>query len=289
MRVERQVPSLWLWLTVIAIGFSVVAYFQIVLSKSKHYVFENFVENRFSEFISENPGTKKVIIIGNSLTRCGIPFKTEENNYNFSYFRIVRDGYNLTDFIPLLNHLIEFNPDLILIDPYLMYADFNVPPDSKMELFKYLLGIEKYSIKRIAYLRQNSIYDDRTYNRITGKKSSPDLKFSFLESNLKINEAKLTEISAFFDQLNSKMTKAAFFVLPRSEKLNVKIRESLFFDSLKSATATVSAKSNIPMISVFDELPDSLYLDHSHLNQRGRKFFSGFLFNRIDSILAAAP
>ncbi len=289
MSSQNMTPSLKIWLIALLIGIILAVLFHLNMPDSKYFTFEDYIKKQYQTFsMSADSSKRKVIIVGNSLTRCAVPYLQGNMQCDFNYFRIVRDGFNLTDFIPLITDLTKYHPDFIVIATDLMFSNFDPKPDTKFEYLRYISFDDKLKFRKVTYFRFNSSRDDEKFNKLTKRSIDLEAKMNFLEEYSKVEEDNIVKIKEFIDLLNKKNIGIIFLDLPRSESLSKKLSTSDIFVISDSTANQISRNKGIRRLTVVRELPDSLYLDFSHLNKQGRAIFSQLFFNKMDSLMAVA-
>jgi len=281
----NKIPSLKIWLTALVVGLSAIAAVQVSITKSKNYIFNDFIEKQYQKYLQSADSTKKkIIILGNSLTRFAIPYKYDGNIDNYSYFRIVNYGFNLTEYIPLLEALSEQKPDYIFIQTDILFINIDLPYEHKIDLLKYVVLDPKYTLEGTDYYKQNTESGDLAIRKMKQKNIDIKDKIEFLSDFQKYDSEKISMTISFLHRLKEQKINIVFFDIPHSSDLQGKLDNSLQYKEFNSIINQVASSVNASRLTTLSFLPDSLFLDHSHLNVTGRKLFSTTFFPKIDSI-----
>ena len=274
MNIKSGPPTFSVWLFVIVFASASLLFFHFRFMSKEHYIFYDFMPKRINAFFSQNEsGKKKVVVLGNSLAHCALPYKIQQENISFDYFRIYHGGVSLKTFMPVLEDLIKYEPDYIVIQSDLFMYGFD-KKEKKKDVIKYLLYSKAKAYNSISFVRDNSDIDDITvFQNQLVKIELPDHINNILLAS-KLRPEIVSAFNSFLEKIKEKHIQIILLDFPRSsaveEKLNTyeTIRENNRF------IEEVSKSSQVNHLSIIDNLPDSLYQDHSHFNQMGRKIFT---------------
>lgn len=284
MKEGQKIPSFKIWLIALVVGLSVISAVQFSITKSKNYIFNDFIAKKYQKYLqSADSSKKKIIIVGNSLTRFAIPYNPG-NGFSFSHFRIVNYGFNLTEYIPLLEALSEQKPDYIFIQTDVMFINIDLPPDHKIDLLKYIVLDPKYTLEGTDFYKQNTESGDLTMRAMKKKNIEIKDKIEFLADAQKYDKEKISLITSFLNKMKQKDIRIVFFDIPHSVDLQSILDSSKQHKEFNTIINQVASSVNAPRLTTLSFLPDSLFLDHSHLNVTGRDLFSSAFFRKIDSI-----
>lgn len=272
MNSSQTYPGLRIWIAVIAVAVFVIGCFEWLYVRHHHYVFYTETKNRISHFFEKPNQRKKVILIGNSLARHAIPFNLENYNPDFDFLRIQHSAFSFRDFLPVLDQLSAFDPDIIFIQTYLIYSNHS-ENEPRSNTLKYLLLPRSYTSNNLSYIKENTDSDDFAFQDQTPHYAS---EFEISTAS-RLTNADAEFFHTILRKMKSKKTKIHFINFPRKKKLNLTFN---YEKDLFPLTQNYQRP-----IDIFSELPDSLYIDRSHLNYQGRLTITPRLIFVADSLL----
>lgn len=285
MNFKSGSPSFSVWLFVIVFASAGLLYFHFNFMAKEHYIFNDFMTKKISTAFSNNKsGKRKVIVVGNSLTHCALPYKIQEENISFDYFRIYHGGVSLKSFMPVLEHLIQYEPDYIVIQSDLFMFGLDIK-EKKSDVIKYLVYSENAALNSISFVRDNSELDEMTVFKNPLEKVQLDKHIKSILYTSKLRPEIVSAFNLYLDKIKGKNIQIILLDLPRFKEVEDSLRTYSAIKENQNFIEEISKSSQVTHLSVLDDLPDSLYQDHSHFNKAGREVFTSAFINQIDSLV----
>jgi len=288
MNSKLKRPSFKIWIVVLVFSLIFISPLHYYFFSPGHYIFNDFIPKKLHTFFSGNDkGKKKVVVLGNSLTHCALPYQIETAGLSFDYFRIYHGGVSLMSFMPVLENLIQYEPEYIVIQSDLFMLGIDIR-ERKSQILKYLLSYNDEIRNSIQIIRENSELDEQIVFRTPLKKIRLEDHVNNIIRVSKLRPEIVAAFKSFLEKIKGKDIQIILLDLPRFKEVEDSLNTNVEIMENKRFIDEISKSPQVMHLSILSNLPDSLYQDHSHFNETGRKLFTSAFSTKMDSLVRAA-
>lgn len=309
----RQAVPITVWLATGALFLCVVLFAHLLPEAKTAEALEYFNINRLERFSSNSSHPLRVVVVGSSLSMCGLFFDEDmerlarEKGVPLEFIRFIKLDANLTDFVPLLEPILKAEPDIVFFEA----NHFVLGP----------LGADDRDMKRLRFFAPDTGGDDRTklrrffqaqFDRLkrkgpVKKKDNPNIPLSEKRVLLTLRQRQTQNDFEMLQEQRADRTGLRRFSVPDGYQA--------FFDALKQkhiacvmlelphppqweATFPREVVTGMPpLIKRYEEVygltylayPETLGLeyfkDFTHLNDRGRVLCSQWFVSALPGLV----
>jgi hypothetical protein len=264
--------------------------------------------NEKIDFIRNKDLSKiQYIVIGSSMALNNVDSETMVKHLGENYLNLASWGFKISDTKLFLENMIEYFPSLEAVIISTSFMDFssevrNITVDYRLvkNAVKFRLGILPYILSpELKYYYNNSktnhskknvknSYQNLVYDKYGG--AVLDIHADHIdperwEKNIldfEVSDEELTSLSKLIDFLDSKSIKTVVVLAPQREGLITENSVREIYREIEKISS-VTENSDAILVNSFaeDTWSDSLFVDYTHLNQRGAVLYSGIIAKTI--------
>ena len=267
----------WLCIGCLSLTIFLITYFVILVNPLPSQAFAEHNSARFSE---PKPEETRVILLGDSRMRYATYSESEISsilekrlNRPVNVLRIVNNWAVFDDFSPLIRDMIEFSPDLVVLQKEL-YTKARSPYAVKVFARKYWLWkIFGNGLWDPGSLDQNALQNEMSCSvlnkreTVEGRKKRAYKWFNFSASGRSQESLK-----HLFKQANDKDIPYVFLSIPITSHA-------------KAGLPSADTKAMPPVIAPNFIIDDQNFCDLVHMNPKGREQYSTWLVDTLVNLL----
>jgi hypothetical protein len=259
----------------------------------------NYNNPHYDLFNHERFSNKKnelhIVVLGNSLVRCGVPFysdfikKTDKNKLKIKFTRVTHSGMNSRVFTSLFDILSNNPPDILFIQSEYFYMDFSREKnmlDNYRKSVKAIYTNIKYILSRNNIKSENfsdtSCNNNKKYSIVKNHEYLLKNQYGRLSVELKNHEGNIL----LYKLINTLQKKSKIILLEmgRSKLANDYIGKKNQYQISKS----LETLKNTLQVEVW-RFPANLsldnYTDFAHMNAKGKTTFIHWFAKKLENTL----
>ena len=245
---------------------------------------------RFAQLGAEKPNKKRIVILGNSMTKYATNIDETTMTFdaidNFVVIRVVNNWANFSDFAPLTKELLALRPDLILMQADLLGRKRVLQRMSHNACLQSYLGWKMagrgdwnpLKIDQIELQTDQVDFDDQSDSRFKRREKSVT---EWQTIDLKSSNATLAR--TFVEEALSRNVPVAMLIPPVTERANALQQQSI--DVLTPTLTELEQAGAVILNYPGGTLTDDHFSDFVHMNELGRAHYMPWLLSQLREML----